>query len=135
LKSQKQNSLAVLFQYAGGHHVLTVLGCILSGVSAVIGLMPYVFVWFVARDVLAAYPNFTAAENLEKWGWMAVWFSIANLAVYFLALMLTHIAAFRTARNMRVTAMRHVVGLPLGFFTGNQSGRLRKLIDDNAALT
>ena len=49
--------------------------------------------------------------------------------------MLTHIAAFRTARNMRVTAMRHVVGLPLGFFTGNQSGRLRKLIDDNAALT
>lgn len=31
--------------------------------------------------------------------------------------------------------MRHVVGLPLGFFTGNQSGRLRKLIDDNAALT
>lgn len=135
MKSQKQNSLAILFRYAGGHHVLTVLGCILSGVSAVIGLMPYVFVWLVARDVLAVYPNFTAAGNLEKWGWLAVWFSIANLAVYFLALMLTHIAAFRTARNMRVTAMRHVIGLPLGFFTGNQSGRLRKLIDDNAALT
>ena len=35
----------------------------------------------------------------------------------------------------RRTAMAHVMKLPLGFFTGNQSGRLRKLIDDNAGLT
>ena len=42
------------------------------------------------------------------------------------------IAAFRTARNIRRAAMTHVLKLPLGFFTGNQSGRLRKLIDDNA---
>ena len=27
------------------------------------------------------------------------------------------------------------MNLPLGFFAGNQSGRLRKLIDDNAGLT
>ena len=31
--------------------------------------------------------------------------------------------------------MAHVMKLPLGIFTGNQSGRLRKLIDDNAGLT
>ena len=31
--------------------------------------------------------------------------------------------------------MTHVLKLPLGFFTRNQSGRLRKLIDDNAGLT
>ena len=31
--------------------------------------------------------------------------------------------------------MTHVLKLPLGFFTGNQSGRLRKLIDHNAGLT
>ena len=49
--------------------------------------------------------------------------------------MSTHIAAFRTARNIRRAAMSHVLKLPLGFFTWNQSGRLRKLIDDNAGLT
>ena len=49
--------------------------------------------------------------------------------------MSTHIAAFRTARNIRRAAMTHMLKLPLGFFTGNQSGRLRKLVDDNAGLT
>ena len=66
---------------------------------------------------------------------MAVWFAIGSILLYFAALMSTHIAAFRTARNIRRAAMTHVLKLPLGFFTGNQSGRLRKLIDDNAGLT
>ncbi|KLU71477.1 MAG: hypothetical protein RHS_2792 [Robinsoniella sp. RHS] len=135
LKTKKKSSIVVLLQYAGNYRWLTILGCILSGAAAAIGLMPYVFVWLVARDALAVYPNFAAADNLAKWGWLAVWFSVANLAVYFIALMMTHISAFRTARNMRMKAMQHMVELPLGFFTGNQSGKLRKLVDDNAALT
>lgn len=64
-----------------------------------------------------------------------MWFAVGSIAVYFAALMCTHIAAFRTARTMRQQTMSHVLTLPLGFFTGNQSGRLRKLIDDNAGLT
>ena len=49
--------------------------------------------------------------------------------------MSTHIAAFRTARNIRRAAMTHVLRLPLAFFPGISRGRLRKLIDDNAGLT
>ena len=66
---------------------------------------------------------------------MAVWFAVGSIALYFAALMCTHISAFRTARNIRRAAMAHVLTLPLGFFTSSQSGRLRKLIDDNAGLT
>ena len=68
-------------------------------------------------------------------GFLAVGFAAGSILLYFAALMCTHIAAFRTARNMRKAAMTHVLSLPLGFFSGNQSGRLRKLIDDNAGLT
>lgn len=121
--------------YAGRYRLLTVLGCILSAIAAVLGLVPYVCVWLVARDVLTVFPHVSAATGLEQWGWMAVWFAAANIAVYFIALMCTHIAAFRTARNIRSAGMAHVMELPLGFFNGNQSGRLRKLIDDNAGLT
>lgn len=120
---------------AGGHKKLTFLGCALSGIAAVLGLIPYVCVWLAARDVLAVYPDVTGASGIVRWGWMAVWFAVANILVYFAALMCTHIAAFRTARNMRHTGVAHILELPLGFFTGNQSGRLRKIIDDNAALT
>lgn len=130
-----KSSLARILGYAGGHRYLTVLGCILSAIAALLGLVPYVCVWLVARDVLAVFPNVRAAAGLERWGWIAVWFAVGNIAVYFVALMCTHIAAFRAARNIRSTAMAYVMELPLGFFTGNQTGRLRKLIDDNAGLT
>ncbi|OUP81032.1 ABC transporter ATP-binding protein [Lachnoclostridium sp. An169] len=121
--------------YAGGHKGLTILGCTLSGIAAVLGLIPYVCVWLAARDVLNVFPDVTKASGLERWGWAAVIFAVANILLYFAALMCTHIAAFRTARNIRRAGMAHVLGLPMGFFTGNQSGRLRKLIDDNAGLT
>ena len=135
MKQKKPSSLARILGYAGGHKNLTILGCILSALSAVLGLAPYLCVWLVARSILAAWPSLDGAGDLGRFGWMAVWFAIGSILLYFAALMSTHIAAFRTARNIRRAAMTHVLKLPLGFFTGNQSGRLRKLIDDNAGLT
>lgn len=135
MKQKKPSSLARILSYAGGHKNLTILGCILSALSAVLGLAPYLCVWLVARSVLSTWPSLDGALDLGRFGWMAVWFAIGSILLYFAALMSTHIAAFRTARNIRRAAMTHVLKLPLGFFTGNQSGRLRKLIDDNAGLT
>ncbi len=132
---KKQSSLSRILGYAGGHKMLTLLGCILSALSAVLGLIPYVCVWLAARNVLESWPGPFGVSNLSRWGWTAVWTAIASIVLYFAALMSTHIAAFRTARNIRRAAMAHVLKLPLGFFTGNLSGRLRKLIDDNAGLT
>ena len=135
MKAKKQSSLSCILGYAGGHRTLTLLGCILSALSAVLGLIPFVCVWLAARNVLESWPGLDGASDLARWGWTAVWTAIGSILLYFAALMSTHIAAFRTARNIRRTAMDHVLKLPLGFFTGNQSGRLRKLIDDNAGLT
>ncbi len=134
-KEKKQSGLAQAIGYAGRRKPLIFLGCALSAVAAVLGLVPYICVWLVARDALAVFPDLAAAPNLARWGWMAVWFAAANVVVYFAALMCTHLAAFRTARNIRNALMRHVVKLPLGFFVGNQSGLLRKQIDENAGLT
>ena len=135
MKAKKQSSLSRILSYAGGHKNLTLLGCILSALSAILGLIPYVCVWLAARKVLETWPGLGGTSGLARWGWTAVWTAIGSIALYFAALMSTHIAAFRTARNIRRTAMAHVLKLPLGFFTENQSGRLRKLIDDNAGLT
>lgn len=132
---KKQSNLSCLLGYAEGYKRLTLLGCVLSGVAAILGLIPYVCVWLVAHDILSVYPNVSAATELVKFGWIAVWFAVGNIALYFVALMCTHIAAFRTARNMRHRGVAHILEMPLGFFTENQSGHLRKIIDDNAALT
>ena len=135
MKQKKPSSLSRILGYAGKHKNLTILGCALSALSAVLGLAPYLCVWQVARRILSAWPSLDGAGDLGRFGWMAVWTASGSILVYFAALMSTHISAFRTARNLRRAAMAHVLKLPLGFFTGNPSGRLRKLIDDNAGLT
>ena len=136
MKQNKQSSLSRLLTYAGGHKRLTVTGCVLSGVAAALSLVPYVCIWLVVRDIFAGESGGAAdLSGLGRWGWMAVVFAAASILFYFAALMCTHLAAFRTARNMRQAAVDHIVDLPLGFFSASQTGRLRKIIDDNAGMT
>ena len=52
VKQKKQGSLTRILRYAGNYKRLTVLGCVLSALSAVLGLIPYVCIWLVARSVL-----------------------------------------------------------------------------------
>ena len=55
--------------------------------------------------------------------------------VYFCALMCTHLAAFRTATNIRKRCMAHLAKAPLGYFDTHASGLLRRRIDGAAAQT
>ena len=126
-----------MFAYAGNRHWLTILGMILAGLSTVLSMIPFVCIWFVVRDLLNALSagNIGLAVRSAAYAWWAVGFSILSILLYFLALCCSHLAAFRTASNMRKAAMHHIVTLPLGYFSRNASGRLRKVIDDNAGLT
>ena len=137
MEKQKNGELSRMFGYAGNYHVLTVLGCILSGISTILSMLPFVCIWLVIRDLIQAFAagDISLATESTRYAWMAVVFAAASVLIYFIALNCTHLAAFRTATNMRKTAIHHIVTLPLGYFSQNASGRLRKIIDDNAGLT
>lgn len=53
MKEKKQNDLAVLLGYAGSHKGLTFLSLGLSAVAMVLGMLPYICIWLVARDLIA----------------------------------------------------------------------------------
>ena len=55
--------------------------------------------------------------------------------IYFAGLMCTHLAAFRTASNIRKQGVAHVMRAPLGFFDANASGLIRGRLDAAAADT
>ena len=57
MKEKKQSDLAVLLGYAGSHKGLTFLGLGLSAVAMVLGMLPYICIWLVARDLIAVAPN------------------------------------------------------------------------------
>ena len=134
---KKNSEISRMFQYAGNRHWLTVLGMILAGLSTVLSMIPFVCIWFVVRDMIHALMagDISLASHSSTYAWAAAGFSILSILLYFIALCCSHLAAFRTATNMKKAAMHHIVTLPLGYFSQNASGRLRKIIDDNAGLT
>lgn len=134
---KKNSEISRMFQYAGNRHWLTVVGMILAGISTVLSMVPFVCIWFVIRDMLNALMagDISLASGSTAYAWWAAGFAILSILLYFVALCCSHLAAFRTATNMKKTALHHIVTLPLGYFNSNASGRLRKIIDDNAGLT
>ena len=134
-KEKKNNEILTLLGYAGKYKVLTFLGMFLSAVAMIMGMIPYVCIWLAARDLIKVAPNWTEATEIAKYGWMAFGFAFGGIIVYFAALMCTHLAAFRTAANIRKQGVAHMMKTPLGFFDNNASGYLRNRLDGGAAET
>ncbi|MBR1831350.1 MAG: ABC transporter ATP-binding protein [Ruminiclostridium sp.] len=135
MEKKKQSAVGVLLGYAGNYKGLTFLGLFLSAVSMILGMLPYICIWLVVRDLIAVAPNWKEATDIAGYGWLAFFFAVGGIAVYFAALMCTHLAAFRTASNIRKKGMAHLMKAPLGFFDSNASGLLRNRLDGAATDT
>lgn len=132
---KKEKVFPRLMHYAGKHKVLTYLSLILSAISGVLAIMPFVYIYFIIRDVVQVAPDFSNATNLVFYGWMAVVFAILAILIYIAALMCSHIAAFRIAGNMRIEAIEHLTKIPVGEIEEEGSGKLRKIILDSSSAT
>ena len=117
--------------YAGGHRFFTYASWVLSAISALVALVPFLYIWMILRDVLEAAPNYARAVNIPRYGWMAVLFAAVSYLIYICALLFSHLAAFRVATNLRLAAVEHLAKLPLGFVERYGSGRLRKVIQES----
>lgn len=135
-KAKGKGNLSVLMDYAGRRRVLTYLSWVLSAVSALTALVPFIFVWLIVREVIEANGNFAAVQgSLCVYGWWAVGSALISMLVYFAALMCSHVAAFRVAGNMRKRAMRHIGALPVGFMNSLGSGRVRRIVNESSGAT
>ena len=132
---KKNKSFSELMEYAGKHKILTYSSWVLSAVSALLALVPFVYIWLIIKEVIEAGGDFSGTSDIIHNGWMAVIFALVSMAVYFGALMCSHLSAFRVASNIRRKAMKHVTELPLGFMEEMGSGRVRRIVNESSAAT
>ena len=128
---KKQSDLSRLMGYAGNYRYFTYASWVLSAVSALVALVPFVYIWKILRDVLNAAPDYAQAVNIPHYGWMAVLFAVLAYLIYIAALMSSHLSAFRVATNLRLEVSEHLATLPLGFTETFGSGKLRKIIHES----
>ena len=128
---KKQSDLSRLMDYAGNYRYFTYASWVLSAASALVALVPFVYIWKILRDVLNAAPDYAQAVNIPHYGWMAVLFAVLSYLIYIAALMCSHLSAFRVATNLRLAVSEHLAVLPLGFAETFGSGKLRKIIHES----
>lgn len=128
------STLKKLSNYMGKRKILLPTAMLVSALSALAGMLPFIFIWLIVRE-LFEFGGFSPSGNITTYAWWTVGSAVISVILYFAALMSSHLAAFRAESNMRREAMQKIVRMPLGFFDNNTSGRIRKIIDDNASTT
>lgn len=135
MKKKEPSALGRLLSYAGSSRKLTYQSLLLSGLSSVLSLMPFVYLWKIMKEVLEVQPDFSKATGIVHNGWMAVLFAVLSWLVYIAALVCSHGGAFRTASNMKKALMEHIARLPVGFADEMGSGRIRRTVTDVTSST
>ncbi len=130
--SKERSVLAKLQGYMGTRRVLLPLAIIVSGLSSLAALLPFIFIWLITRELFAPTCSY---DQIRLYAWWAVTAAVTGIALYFAALTLSHLAAFRVEINLRKESMRRIMKMPLGFFNKHTSGSIRKIIDENAGIT
>lgn len=106
-------------------------GMILALVAAALSIASYYELYHFLQKVIVD----TDMEGAVSLAARVVILLIANVIVYFLALWATHILAFRLETNLKKQGIRHLMDASFAFYDKNESGRIRKIMDDNTALT
>lgn len=130
-KSENYDHMKLIKKYAGGHKALITLGRSLAAISAVLTLIPYYELWKIIRTAVKGEDT----GQIQFYAWGAVALIVAALFIYILALLCTHIAAFRVQANMRSALMHRIITLPLGIFDDEGTGRIRRIVNESTAAT
>ena len=136
MKQKKKNDIAALLDYAGSHRGLTFLGLGLSAASMVLqhGPLPLHLAGGPGSDRSCSKLDGRPRASPGTGGWPSG-LRFGGIVLYFGGLMCTHLAAFRTAANIRKQGVAHVMNAPLGWFDANASGLIRGRLDAAAADT
>lgn len=131
VREKKPSVLVRLMAFMGPRKGLLPLSMLLSALSAALHVIPFVAVWMVARTLLTGAP----LADVTRAAWIAFGGEALSLLLYFAALLCSHYAAFHVEVGMQKVGMEKLMHMPLGFFDLNQSGKMRKIINDGATST
>lgn len=133
-KTKKEFIVKRFSVYMGKKKILIPISLLLSGLSAVLHMVPFILIWMIIRSLLA-HPQAMQFTAFSFYAWLAFASAIGSLILYFCALMSSHLAAFHVEVGMQKVGMEKILSMPLGFFETYSSGKIRKIVNDGAGTT
>lgn len=130
--TRPSNTLLRLMKLMGRLRWLIPLSGLLALLAYVAVMLAVLAIWMIIRQLLL--PAQAAPASIVTLAWQALAASVGYLLLYFAALMTAHRAAFRVEHALRYRSMQRALAMPLGFHEQQSTGRLKRIIDDNAGL-
>ena len=130
-----QNLFDAIKRYAGEKSSFIPIAMVLSGLSAVCSMFPYLYIYYIIDEVISHIHEGEYPSVISQYAYSALAFACGGIFFYFLSLTFSHLGAFRIEREMRYQAMKRILSFPLVFFNQNTTGKIRKIIDDNVSIT
>ena len=118
-----------ILKYAGKYKILTVVATIMVVIAVAAQILPYIFAYQIISPLIAgeSIPWQYAVGRVVG---VAVCL-VLNFVFYLGGLSLSHIAAFNTLYNLRVSLQGKMEKLPLGVVHEKGTGNLKKLFVDD----
>ncbi|MDD7363084.1 MAG: ABC transporter ATP-binding protein [Peptoniphilus sp.] len=120
-----------LFAYVDREKYFGYLAGLLSAVSAFVTVFGYFYIYRFLRD-LVVEGNVASADGLAA---KAAIVLTSGAVLYIASGYFSHILGFRLETNLRKRGIDGLEGASFRFFDLNPTGKIRKIIDDNAAQT
>lgn len=120
-----------LFSYIPERRLHGILASLLTTLGIVLEFYAYYLIWILLKNV------FTGGVLSEERS-LAIKILILFIAyglLYFMGLWMSHLAGFRLETRLRERGIRHLLRASNTFFDLNNSGEVRKIIDNNVEQT
>lgn len=72
-----------VFEFAGNYKYLTIISCILSGISTVLGVVPFICVYKVIEVFINNTEN---VSNSSNYALIALLFAVLSILIYYISL-------------------------------------------------
>jgi ATP-binding cassette subfamily B protein len=107
-----------------------ILSVILAALGSVLYIVPYVIIFYIIRYYLNAGVNASFEPVIEMlfYGFLAI---VLRYILVISSFVSSHIAAFDLLYIIRKRLTEHIGTLPMGFWSSNNTGRVRKIIQED----
>ncbi len=133
-KEKKVSAFKLLKPYLGNKKAFIPIAMIFSVLAAIVNVFPFYYIWRIVREIFSGGTGMST-EKITSYAWMVFIYAIAGILLYFIALMMSHLAAFEVEINLKKKGFERVMNMPLGFHNTESSGKIRKIINDGTVQT
>jgi ATP-binding cassette subfamily B protein len=125
MNKKEKSGITYVLSLAGKNRLLLYASAPFAALSGLCAIMPYVMVY---RTFLCLFSEGMDMAETLRYGIIAAIAIVLKFLFQIVSLSFSHIGAFNTLYAVRREISRHISRLGLGFFTGNTTGEIKKVI-------